>query len=298
LVHGAAGHLGSLIIADLIAKGVAPNSIVAGVRDLNSAGSKKIAELGVRLCTADFTDKLGLEKAYSGIDTVVFIPIPGGTHLERAATAENSVNAAVKLGVKRFVLVSAPTGRSDSVNILAPGFLFSEALVRTSQLKSWVIVRMGIWMDIFLEGFKHAAQSGVLTQVAKPTDRILLISREDTARGIAAVIRDEKAIGKIFDLENNVAPSWTEITEYVSKFAGKKVGFKTITLAESTEMVASGLPEGMKSKAPFFAGIKASLAEMASKEVKMTNDYFELTGNHPESIRKYLKRNLQLTHSA
>jgi len=297
LVHGAAGKLGGLIIEDLIAKGVEPNTIVAGVRDLNSNGSKKIAELGVQLRIADFNDKVGLEKAYSGIDTVVFVPIPGGNHIERGATAENSVNASVKSGVRRFVLGSVGTGRSDSVNILNPGFIFSESVVYTSQLKSWVIVRMGIWMDIFLDEFKNAVQSGTLTHVDKPTARPLLISRDDTARGISAVILDKTAVGKIYDLENNVAPSWTEIAEYIAKQAGKNVGFKTITVEELTEKFEARLPEAMKSNAPFYARTHSSLVKMAAKEVTMTNDYFELTGHHPESIRKYFERTLP-THGA
>lgn len=231
-----------------------------------------------------------MEKAYQGIETVVFVPPPLGP-IDRCFAIDNSVNAAVKSGIKRFVLASFPTGSADSVNLLSPGFLFSEALVRTSQLQSWVIIRMGIWADNFLESFKNAALTGTLTQVAEPTDRIPLISREDTARGIAAVILDKKAIGRVYDIENNIAVSWREIAEYISQASGKRVTFKTISIKEYTQKIAAGLPEAKKSLAPMFAGIFASLVEMAAKEeITVTNDYFEVIGHHPESIRKYLKR--------
>jgi len=278
----------------LIAFGVPAASLVAGVRDTNSEGARALSKLGIQFRQADYNDKTSLEMAYAGIDTVVFVPISSVEHIERAITANNSVKAAVKTGVKRFVLVSVPPGRSDSVVSLQPGYIYAESLVRTSLLKSWVIVRMGIWTDNFIPMFKQALQSGVLGLPAKSSDRLPLISREDTARGIAAIAAIKDAIGLVYDLQNSHAVTLQDIADYLSEIANKKIVFKTITMEESIPKITAILPAAMQSLAPEFARIYPSFWHAGSLgEFIPTRDYHQIIGKDPETAHDFLMRNLQ-----
>jgi uncharacterized protein YbjT (DUF2867 family) len=294
LVHGGSGNLGSNIIKELIAFGVPATSIVAGVRNSNSEGAKAITKFGVQLRVADYSDRAGLEKAYQGVETVVFVPLPSLVHMERCIAADNSVNACVVAGVQRFVLVSFPNGRSDSVISLQPGYLFSESLVRTSLLQSWVIVRMGFWADALLDSFQVAAQTGVLSAVAKPTDPLALVSRADTARGIAAVTVKKELVSQVFELGNQVTVTLPQIAGYISEVAGKKVIFKPVTLAESAAAVSAKLPDNMKPLSYIIARVNESLFKASGLgELAPSKDFTNLVGQPPETVRDYIKRHLK-----
>ena len=68
LVTGSTGHLGRLIVAALLERGIDPQAIRAGARDV-----AKGADLGVPVVRLDYTDPASVAAALDGVDTVVLI---------------------------------------------------------------------------------------------------------------------------------------------------------------------------------------------------------------------------------
>jgi len=291
-VHGATGNLGGLILEELLKQGAAASSIVAGVRDVNGAPAKKLAEKGVQLRQADYEKKDTLDKAYEGIDTVVFVPI-GGTALQRASAGATSIAAAQGAKVKRYVQVSWGNGNSDTVNMLTPGYLLTEALLRQSHLP-FVIIRNGIWIDNYFPRLKEGLKTGTWSAVAKPNTYVPWVSRPDTARGIAAVALKKDLVGKVLHFNHNVATSYAQLAEILSEIEGKKIEFKTYGVEDYAAFLRTTLPEPARPNAQYIAALLSSY-DLAAElgEYHVSNDLNEVTGKVPESLRDYLKRALK-----
>ncbi|MFM9785832.1 NAD(P)H-binding protein, partial [Streptomyces scabiei] len=74
LVAGASGHLGSLVVDRLLARGADPSSIVAGARSLERVAA--LAERGVRTARVDYDDPASLDAALEGGDRVLLVSAP------------------------------------------------------------------------------------------------------------------------------------------------------------------------------------------------------------------------------
>jgi len=285
LVHGAAGNLGSLIIEQLLARGTPPASIVAGVRDSTSEKSKKLAAKGVSLRVANYDNTEALTKAYAGIHTVVFVPITAAG-IERATAADHSIGAATTAGVKRYVQVSWGSGSVETRDWITPGYLFAEARLRQSGL-NWLIIRNGIWLDNQFDAFRTALKTGTLQSTAKPHIRGPHISRLDTAKGIAAAVSKKDLAHRVLQLHNNVSYSFTELAAALGEVAGKKIDFQTIPVAD----LAAKFAPLFGPAAPYIAAMMDSVNHaLEHGEYKVSNDFFELTGQLPETPKEYYKR--------
>jgi NAD(P)H dehydrogenase (quinone) len=71
VVTAASGHLGRLVVQDLLRRGVAPGGIVAGARSLPAV--KDLADAGARTVVLDYDQPDTVEAAVSGGDTLVLI---------------------------------------------------------------------------------------------------------------------------------------------------------------------------------------------------------------------------------
>jgi NAD(P)H dehydrogenase (quinone) len=290
-VHGATGNLGGLIIDELLKQNVVPADIVAGVRDVNSDPAKKLAAKGVQLRHAELDKKETLEKAYAGIETVVYVPIPGAA-LQRAIAGINSISASQTAKVSRFIQVSWGNGSTETVNQITPPYLFTEAFLRQSNL-TWVIVRNGIWIDNYFPRMKDGLKTGSWSAVAKPDTYVPWISRPDTARAIATVVLKKQIVKRVLVFNHNVAITYAQVAEILSEVANKKIEFKPYGVEGFAAFLRTVLPEPARNNAGNVANILSSY-DLAAElgEYSVSNDIYEVTGKTPEDLRDYIKRAL------
>ncbi|HEX9036757.1 MAG TPA: NAD(P)H-binding protein [Ktedonobacterales bacterium] len=111
LVTGAAGFVGSRIIARLVGQNVRPRAMV---RSRESA-QRKLPAQGFEMVYADTTRPETLRPALSGVDTIIHCafltadrkPAPGESYFETNTTgARNLVAAARDVGVQRIIVLS------------------------------------------------------------------------------------------------------------------------------------------------------------------------------------------------
>ena len=70
-ITGATGHLGRLVIEQLLARGVDPSTIVAGGRNEEVLG--RLAAQGVRTARMDYADASTLDDAFAGAEKILLI---------------------------------------------------------------------------------------------------------------------------------------------------------------------------------------------------------------------------------
>ncbi len=103
-ITGATGHLGRLVIAALLARGVPAGEIVAIVRDAGKAAD--LAARGVQVRQADYDRPDALTAALRGVDKLLLVS--SSQVGRRAAQHRNVVDAARAAGVTLLAYTSIP----------------------------------------------------------------------------------------------------------------------------------------------------------------------------------------------
>lgn len=157
IVTGATGRLGSRVIADLLDR-VPADRIGVSVRD--TATAAPLADRGVRVRSADFTDPATLDHAFEDADQVLVIsPSIRGPQASEASKA--AIDAAVRAGASRVLYTShqaaSPTSR------FGPGqqHAATEAHL-TAQKVAYTALRHGFYTSTFEYYLPAALQTGEL----------------------------------------------------------------------------------------------------------------------------------------
>src|SRR6202167_1198459 len=102
VITGASGHLGRLVVDQLLAAGTSSAQIVATGRDADKLTD--LAQNGVAVRRADFADPSTLDEAFAGAEAMVLVSTT--TVGERFDNHRNAIDAAVRAGVSRIVYTS------------------------------------------------------------------------------------------------------------------------------------------------------------------------------------------------
>lgn len=237
IVTATTGHLGRLIVEALLARGVAPASIIATAR--NSDKLSALATLGVKTAVLD----------YAKPETVTAIVEPGdvfvlvsGTELgQRFAQHSNVITAAKDAGVGRIVYTSAPKATTSDL-LLAPEHKATEEFLTASGVP-FTILRNGWYTENYAVEVNKARQSGEI--VASVGDgKVASASRADYADAAAVALLDDSLAGQTFELSGDHAWDFEELASTIGRLIGTDVTFRNVTPTEHAEMLtAFGLDE-------------------------------------------------------
>lgn len=238
LITGASGHLGRLVIASLLERGVPAGEIVAGARD--TAAIADLAALGVVTRHLDYTDTASISAALEGVDKVLLIS--GSAVGQRAIQHANVIDAAKAAGIQYLVYTSAPKATTSAL-ILAPEHKATEESIAASGIPA-VILRNGWYTENYAGQLAQSAASGEL--VASVGDgRVSSASRKDFAEAAAVVLTEPGHLGNIYELSGDVAWDYTELAAAISTVTGTDVAYRAVTPEEHAALLtAAGLDEG------------------------------------------------------
>lgn len=186
LVTGASGHLGQAVIRHLLESYSVPAAnIVAASRD--TAKLSDLAAKGVETRAADFDDSASLEKAFTGIDTLLIIStdalaVPG----QRLKQHQAAVAATQKAGVKHIAYTSMPNPDKSLVTF-APDHLGTEEAVKASGLP-YTILRNAWYLDNYIHAMPHNLETGTW-YTATADGKVSNISRDATVKVSADDLR-------------------------------------------------------------------------------------------------------------
>lgn len=145
VITGASGHLGRLVVDQLLAAGTPPEQIVATARDVDKLTD--LANSGVTVRRADFADPTTLDDAFEGTDTMLLVSTT--TVGERFDNARNVIDAAARAGVSRIVYTSM-VNASTAQMTLADEHRRTEEYLRDSGT-AFVILRNGWYLENYTD---------------------------------------------------------------------------------------------------------------------------------------------------
>ncbi len=287
LVTGASGHLGQLVISNLLETHKIPASkIIATTRD-----PKKLAGLaakGVNVRAADFDDTANLVEAFKGATRLLLISTdaidrPG----HRIVQHTNAVAAAEKAGVTHVIYTSMPNP-DNSPLLLAPDHEATEKALAESKLKGWTLLRNHWYFENLFYSLPHAIKSGTW-YTAAGDGKIAHSAREDLAKAAAAALASNESGKKIYTLSGAEARTTAEIAKLVSDAVGKPIAVVQVPVDGLVQgMVGSGMPEVI---ARVFASFDTNTA--AGRVADVTGDYKKLTSNDNTPFTSWLANNKQ-----
>jgi NAD(P)H dehydrogenase (quinone) len=237
VVTGASGHLGHLVVENLLDRGVPAGQIVAAVR--TPAKAADLAARGVQVREADYDRPETLAAAFAGADKVLLVS--GSEPGRRVPQHRAAVDAAKKAGAGHLAYTSI-LGADTTPLGLAPEHKATEELIRASGIP-FTFLRNGWYTENYTAAITQAAAAGTLTGSAGD-GRVSAAARADYAAAAAAVLAGEGHEGKVYELGG--APAWTysELAAEIARAAGTPVTYQNLTVEQHKQaLVDAGLPE-------------------------------------------------------
>jgi NAD(P)H dehydrogenase (quinone) len=238
VVTGATGHLGRLILERLIARGTAPDDIVAGGR--NTERLAAVAGLGVSTAVIDFGSPASLDSAFAGAQTLMLVS--GSEVGQRTHQHANAISAAARSGITRIVYTSAPHADTSAL-ILAPEHKATEQALIDSGVP-FTILRNNWYTENYLSSMTQAAATGTYADSTRG-GLVASASRIDFADAAAVVLTSAGHENTKYELGGDHAWDGSELAATMAEVLGKPVAYSTLTPQQhAATLTAAGLDAG------------------------------------------------------
>jgi NAD(P)H dehydrogenase (quinone) len=237
VITGATGHLGRLVVQDLLGRGVPAGDITAAGRDITKV--KDLADRGVRVLAIDYDDPASLDAVFRGADKILLVSAsePG----RRAQQHRNAIDAAARAGAGLLAYTSIANAGTTSMR-LATEHQATEAALRASGL-TWVLLRNSWYTENYTAQIPAILQRGSLAGSAGD-GRVSAATRADYAAAAAAVLAGDGHDGRVYELGGDEAFTLAELAAEIGAQAGQPVGYLDLPEDEYARLLTSaGLPE-------------------------------------------------------
>jgi NAD(P)H dehydrogenase (quinone) len=237
VITGATGHLGRLVVQELLSRGVPAGDITATGRDITKV--KDLADRGVRVLAIDYDDPASLDAAFRGADRILLVSAsePG----RRARQHENAIDAAVRAGAGLLAYTSIANAGTTSMR-LAAEHQATEAALRASGL-TYALLRNSWYVENYTAQVPAILQRGSLAGSAGD-GRVSAATRADYAAAAAAVLTGDGHAGRAYELGGDEAFTLAELAAEIGAQAGEPVGYLDLPEDEYARLLTSaGLPE-------------------------------------------------------
>ncbi len=245
VVTGATGHLGRLVVENLLQRGIPARDITAAGRDTTKI--KDLADRGVRVRAIDYDDPATLDDAFRGAARILLIS--ASEVGQRVRQHGNAIDAAVRAGTGLLAYTSIANADTTTLR-LAAEHQATEAALRASGL-DYVLLRHSWYLENYTAQIPAILQQGSLAGSAGD-GRVSAATRADYAAAAAAVLSstvlgsDGQAdgAGRVYELGGDQAFTLAEVAAEISAQAGQPVSYRDLPVEEYTRLLVSvGLPE-------------------------------------------------------
>jgi NAD(P)H dehydrogenase (quinone) len=238
VITGASGHLGRLVVQQLLATGIPPAQVVATGRDLDTLAD--LAHVGVTVRRADFANPSTLDEAFVGADALLLVSTT--TVGQRFDNHCNAIDAAARAGVSRIVYTSI-VNASTAQMTLAEEHRRTEDYLRESG-SGFVILRNGWYLENYTDQLPMIARYHALLGSARD-GLVSAASRGDYAAAAVAVLTQDGHLGATYEL-GGTAFTLAELAATMSDVLSAHIGYQDMSVADYTgALTAAGLPPEM-----------------------------------------------------
>jgi NAD(P)H dehydrogenase (quinone) len=258
-ITAAGGHLGRLIVQDLLDRGVPADQIRAVVRTPEKV--QDLADRGVQVVAGDYADTAGLAEALRGADKWIFVSSVGPNEV-RLAQHLTAVAAGREAGVGHVVYTSIPNAETNPIGF-AGVHKDTEAAIKDSGLPYTFLRNNWYWENLTSSLAAFIEHGAIIGSVGE--GRVAYAARADYAAAAAVIATTEGHEGRVYELTGDRNFSYAEIAAEVSRQAGKDVAAVNLSPADYQASL-----EGF--------GLPAFLAEgLADADVKISQGALEET---------------------
>ncbi|RBY90842.1 SDR family oxidoreductase [Blastococcus sp. TF02A-26] len=279
VVTGATGHLGRLVVEELLTRGVPAEEVVAGGRRVEELTG--LAGRGVRVARIDYDDPATLDAALGTGDRLLLVS--GSEPGARLQQHRNVLDAATRAGVALLGYTSILRA-DDSPLALAEDHRQTEADIRASGLPA-VLLRNGWYTENYAQALQEAQATGSISASAGD-GRVASATRADYAAAAAAVLAGEGHEGAVYELSGDTAWTIDELAAAAAEVLGREVSHRRLTTDEHVATLTGvGLDEPT---ARFVAGMDAAIAQGALDST--TGDLSRLAGRPTTPLVEALRQ--------
>ncbi|KAB7897106.1 NAD(P)H-binding protein [Rouxiella sp. S1S-2] len=237
-ITGATGQLGRLVINALL-KTVPADQIIAAVRSPEKA--QDLADLGVVVRKADYSQSETLDAAFNGVDKVLLI---SSNELDKRQAQHHAViDAAKRAGVKLLAYTSILHADTTPLGLGADHRATETALVESGL--PVVVLRNGWYTENYAASIAPAlAHNAFIGSVGE--GRISSAARIDYAEAAAAALVLDGQAGKIYELAGDTCYSLAEFAAEIARQSGKTVDYVNLPESDFAQaLMGAGLPEAL-----------------------------------------------------
>ena len=214
LVTGATGMIGSLLVNELVTRGVPFRAMVRETK-----GDVR----GADVVQGDFNDPASLARALEGVERAFLIT----NSSERTEAQQKAFVAAARdAGVRRVVKLSQFAAREDSPVRFLRYHAAVEAAIRDSGM-DWTFVRPNLILQAYL-AFAPMIEQGLL-QAPIGDARVSVVDARDIAAVAAAALVEDDHAKTTYTVTGPEAVDHAEIADAFGRAAGHPVRFESVT---------------------------------------------------------------------
>jgi NAD(P)H dehydrogenase (quinone) len=284
IVTGANGHLGQLVIKELLEKlKVQPSKIIAVSRTVDKLADLK--KKGVDVRAGDFNDANSLKAAFKGGQRILVIVTTDFQN--RKTQHETAFKEAAAAGVKHVVFTSVVT-QPTNLKPFTGDLLENEAALAKIPGITHTVVGFNLWFETTLELAAGAIASGTF-YTASAAGKAAYVSREDYAKACAAALASNSTTNAKFEVTGSEAIDRKTLAAIISKGLGlpKPLEVKEVPTEELVKiLLAAKVPEMF---AHFIAEIDRAVKD--GNMATVGNGFNKLTGKQPEKFEAFIHRN-------
>ena len=281
-ITGASGNLGRATRRHLLKRGVAPGDIVLVVRDEDKV--KDVAVNGVQVRRADYTDAASLERAFKGVDELLFIST-SALGEERMRQHTNVVNAAKAAKPGHVIYTSVIKPAANAKFGASPGHFHTERLLGEAGLPT-TFFRNNLYLDIVPFVYASAVQSGVLLSCAGD-GKVGFTAREDMAEALAVVLSGGAPLKPSYAM-TPTRPSYglAEVAAELGRANNKTIQYTSVSPEEfRSKLTELGVPPpGVDMAVGLAEAVRAGEFDASSKDLET------LLGRAPVDLRTFLSK--------
>jgi NAD(P)H dehydrogenase (quinone) len=237
LITGATGHLGRLVVEQLLAAGLPAGDIIATGRATSKI--KDLADRGVQVRAVDFGDPAAVRGAVSGADRVLLVSgmEPGA----RVAQHRTVIDAAREAGTGLVAYTSVVNAATTTMR-LAADHQATEQLLRDSGVP-YVLLRNSWYHENYTDRLPAFLAQGAIPGSAGE-GRMSAAARADYAAAAVRVLTTDGHAGQAYELGGDEPFTLAQLAAEISAQSGKDVRYVNLPEAEYAEALkAHGVPE-------------------------------------------------------
>ncbi|MFL6114908.1 MAG: SDR family oxidoreductase [Catenulispora sp.] len=237
-ITAAGGHLGRLIIDDLLGRGVPAEQIRAVVRTPEKV--QDLSERGVQVVQGDYSDAASLTEALRGADKWIFISSVGPNE-ERLRQHLTAATAGKEAGVGHVIYTSIPNAETNPIGF-GSVHKNTEVAIKETGLPYTFLRNNWYWENLTASLPVAVEHGAIIGSVGEGL--VAYASRADYAAAAAVVATTEGHEGKVYELTGDRAHSSAEIAAEVSRQTGKEIAAVNLDPAVyRTTLEGFGLPD-------------------------------------------------------